>query len=66
MLQAAHAAKERGIDVVAGYVEPHMRSETTALLNGLEQLPRLSVEYNGILLNEFDLDAAIVESRSSF
>jgi two-component system sensor histidine kinase KdpD len=59
MLQAAHAAKERGIDVVAGYVEPHTRSETTALLNGLEQLPRLSVEYNGILLNEFDLDAAI-------
>ena len=25
MLQAAHQAKERGIDVVAGYIEPHAR-----------------------------------------
>ena len=25
MLKAAHAAKRRGIDVVAGYIEPHAR-----------------------------------------
>lgn len=25
MLQAAHQAEERGIDVVAGYIEPHAR-----------------------------------------
>ena len=25
MLQAAHAAKRRGVDVVAGYIEPHER-----------------------------------------
>lgn len=59
MLQAAHAAKQRGIDVVAGYVEPHARPQTAALLHGLEQLPNLVVDYNGITLKEFDLDAAI-------
>ena len=30
MLQAAHQAKERGIDVVAGYIEPHARPQTMA------------------------------------
>ena len=39
MLEAAHQAKQRGVDVVAGYIEPHARPQTTALLSGLEQLP---------------------------
>lgn len=59
MLQAAHAAKQRGIDVVAGYVEPHARPQTQELLHGLPQLPNLVIDYNGITLREFDLDAAI-------
>lgn len=59
MLQAAQAAMQRGIDVVAGYVEPHARPQTSELLNGLEQIPHLVIDYNGITLREFDLDAAI-------
>lgn len=59
MLKAAHAAKRRGIDVVVGYVEPHQRPETTALLNGLEQLSFKTIDYRGLALNEFDLDQAI-------
>lgn len=59
MLKAAHAAKQRGIDVVVGYVEPHARPQTTALLDGLEQIPNLILDYNGIKLREFDLDATI-------
>ena len=59
MLEAAHAAKDAGIDVVAGYIEPHTRPETLALLEGLEQLPPLKVEYKGISQNEFDLDGAL-------
>ena len=31
MLQSAQKAKEAGIDVVAGYIEPHTRPETMAL-----------------------------------
>lgn len=59
MLQAAHAAKNMGIDIVSGYVEPHARPETVKLLEGLEQIPNRTTHYNGIELNEFDLDAAI-------
>lgn len=59
MLKAAQTAKQRGIDVVAGYVEPHMRPQTEALLCGLEQIPNLEAECNGVTLREFDLDAAI-------
>ena len=32
MLKAAHSAKRRGIDVVAGYIEPHARPQTSALV----------------------------------
>ena len=59
MLKAAHAAKRQGIDVVAGYIEPHARPQTSALVNGLERLPNLVSEYNGITLSEFNLDAAL-------
>lgn len=59
MLKAAHSAKRRGIDVVAGYIEPHVRPQTSALVNGLECIPNLVPEYNGITLSEFNLDAAL-------
>lgn len=59
MLEAAHEAKKKGIDVVAGYIEPHTRPETLALLDGLEQLSPQEISYKGIVLKEFDLDAAL-------
>ena len=31
MLKAAHEAKQRGIDVIVGYIEPHARPKTAAL-----------------------------------
>ena len=59
MLEAAHQAKKEGIDVVVGYVEPHARPDTLALLDGLEVLPRKEIAYRGIKLKEFDLDLAL-------
>lgn len=59
MLEAAHQAQKQGVDVVAGYIERHTRPDTLALLDGLEQLPVKNVEYKGIALKEFDLDAAL-------
>ena len=59
MLKAAHGAKKHGIDVVAGYIEPHPRPKTAALLSGLEVLPTRNIKHNGITLKEFDIDAAI-------
>jgi two-component system sensor histidine kinase KdpD len=60
MLKAAHQAKAEGIDVVAGYVEPHARPETQVLLDGLERLAPRPVSHQGAMLYEFDLDAALV------
>ena len=59
MLAAAQAERAAGTDVVVGYVEPHGRPETEALLEGLESLPVLNVTYRGVTLREFDLDAAL-------
>jgi two-component system sensor histidine kinase KdpD len=59
MLEAARTARAAGTDIVVGYVEPHGRSETERLLEGLEQLPMLPVRYRGVTRREFDLDAAL-------
>ena len=59
MLEAARELKKQQVDVIAGYVEPHARPETAALLEGLEQLPFLMVDYKGVKIREFDLDAAL-------
>jgi two-component system, OmpR family, sensor histidine kinase KdpD len=60
MLEAARREKAAGSEVVVGYVEPHGRTATEALLDGLEALPARSVPYQGLTLREFDLDAALV------
>lgn len=59
MLEAARQAQREGIDVIVGYVEPHARPDTLALLDGLEILPTQKIAYRGIQLNEFDLDGAL-------
>lgn len=59
MLQDAHDQQAQGVDVVAGYIEPHTRQETMALVHGLEVLPPRTVRYKNIQLSEFDLDAAL-------
>src|SRR5216117_3057390 len=59
MLEAARERKGKGVDVVVGYVEPHDRADTEALLQGLERLPYLQVAYGGRTLRDFDLDAAL-------
>lgn len=59
MLKAAHEAKKHHIDVVAGYVEPHARPDTQALVKGLETIAPMEIAYKGVKLREFDLDAAL-------
>lgn len=59
MLQVARAEHDHGIDVAIGIVETHLRSETAALIEGLEVLPRRAVLYHGHNLDEFDLDRAL-------
>ena len=50
---------EKGFDVVVGYVEPHTRADTMALVDGLEQISPSTVQHRGISLREFDLDAVL-------
>ena len=59
MLTAAHARLREGIDVVVGVVETHRRAETEALLDGVDVIPRLRVEYKGRVLEEMNLDALL-------
>src|SRR5215510_146908 len=59
MLENARTLRKEGVDVVAGYVEPHKRPETEALLAGLEVIPMRVVDYRGVQVREFDLDAAL-------
>ncbi len=59
MLEGARKAGKEGADVVVGYIEPHCRPDTQALVLGLDVLPRLEIDYRGTKLFEFNLDAAI-------
>ena len=59
MLEEAHALHRRGVDVVLGFVETHGRADTSALLEGLELIPRRSIEYRGLTIEEMDLDAVL-------
>jgi two-component system, OmpR family, sensor histidine kinase KdpD len=62
MLEAAHQRLGESVDVVVGYVETHGRVETEALLQGLEVIPRKSIEYHGTQQSEMDLDAVIARN----
>ena len=59
MLQAAHELRNRGVDVVIGWVETHGRKDTEALLEGLERLPARVLEHRESAISEFDLDGAL-------
>jgi two-component system sensor histidine kinase KdpD len=59
MLEAAQRELKAGRDIVIGYVETHGRQETDALTQGLPQIPRRPLEYRGVTLAEFDLDATL-------
>lgn len=59
MLAEAHELKQRGVDIVIGYFEPHGRQETIALSEGLETIPRKTIEYRGSRFEEMDTDAIL-------
>ncbi len=59
MLEEARARAARGTDVLVGVVLTHGRAETERLVHGLARLAPRRVEHRGIVLDEFDLDAAL-------
>jgi two-component system sensor histidine kinase KdpD len=59
MLEEAHLLKRQGADIVIGFVEPHGRAETEALIADLECVPLKHIVYRGVTLSEMDIDAVI-------
>ena len=59
MLNEGRRRLERGTDVVIGFVESHGRAHTIEMCQGIETVPRLTVEYRGAVFEEMDLDAVI-------
>jgi two-component system sensor histidine kinase KdpD len=59
MLEEGQELKERGVDVVIGYFEPHARKDTIAKTEGLEAIPRQRIDYRGSVFEEMDTDAIL-------
>lgn len=59
MLDEAHRRRDRGTDVVVGYVETHGRAKTQDALGDLEVIPRAKVAYKGTVQEEMDLTAIL-------
>lgn len=59
MLEEAHLLKRQGVDIVIGFVEPHGRADTEALIRDLERVPLRRTEYRGVTLEEMDVEAVI-------
>jgi two-component system sensor histidine kinase KdpD len=59
MLRDGHLLKERGLDVVIGFVETYGRVDTEAQIGTLEVVPRKHVPYRGVVIEEMDIDAVL-------
>ena len=59
MLTEAARRKQRGQDVVIGYVETHGRKGTVEQLGDIEIIPRKQVQYRGVVVEEMDTEAII-------
>jgi two-component system sensor histidine kinase KdpD len=59
MLNEGRRRRERGTDVVVGFVETHGRAETAAQIDDLPLVPRRTLEYRGAGFTEMDVDAVL-------
>ena len=62
MLSEGQRRALRGTDVVVGFVETHGRAHTEELLDGLEVIPRQTLEHRGVSFTEMDVDAVLARS----
>jgi two-component system sensor histidine kinase KdpD len=59
MLREGQQIRERGQDVVVGFIETYGRPRTDELLAGFEVVPRKRIPYRGTVLEDMDLDAVL-------
>jgi two-component system sensor histidine kinase KdpD len=62
MLNEGWRRKERGTDVVVGWVQEHGRVQTDAQLRDLPVFPRKSIDYRGQAFEEMDLEGLLDRS----
>jgi two-component system sensor histidine kinase KdpD len=59
MLREGNQLRQRGVDVVVGFVETYDRPRTIEAIGDLEVLPRLELGYKGTILTDTDVVALI-------
>jgi two-component system, OmpR family, sensor histidine kinase KdpD len=59
MLAEGQRRRARGTDMVGALIETHGRKLTAAMAEGLEIVPRRTMNYRGATLTEMDLDAVL-------
>ena len=59
MLTEAHEKRREGLDVLIGWVDTHGRRDTEALLNGLDVLPRATIDRGAFRVETLDIDTII-------
>ncbi len=59
MLDEGYRLRKEGVDVVIGLLETHNRQETAQRAEGLEMVPRQSINCSGVILSEMDTDAIL-------
>lgn len=62
MLEDAHLMRRQGLDVVIGLVEAHNRADTIALIEGLEVVPLLDIQYRSVTLHEMNVEAILARN----
>src|SRR3954470_8832554 len=65
MLQEAHRLGQRGEDVAVAFAADHGRSDTRALLDGLEVIPPRRLRTRGAEFEEMDLDAVLARAPAA-
>ncbi len=59
MLREAHDRRSQGEDVVVGFAETHGRKLTEQAIGSLEVIPRIQVDYRGMVMEDMDLDSVL-------
>jgi two-component system sensor histidine kinase KdpD len=62
MLNEARRRRDRGTDVVVGFVETHGRARTQEQIGSLEVIPRRLIDYRGSQFEEMDVDAILARN----
>lgn len=62
MLEEGQRLRRQGVDVVIGYFEPHGRKDTIARTEGIEIIPRRTIDYRGAVFEEMDTPAILARA----